>query len=156
MDYDQIEVDFIERTLELIRKYRGDYEVTFLINCCLGLLVLPRAKHYKSIPKKKIPATGSLWGLSRESVTVDGQPCSDKLPDVIRKIRNGLCHFDIETSSDCNGEISTIKIEDERKFKAVLSVDEFRELSVSLAKHVIQKVNDERKKLKSSGRLARN
>jgi len=38
---------------------------------------------------------------------------------------------------DDNGEIGTIEIKDGR-FKAVLSVDEFRELSVSLARHVTQ------------------
>ena len=138
MEYDEIEVDFIKRTLELIGKYKGNYEVTLLINCCLGLLVLPREKHYKSIPKQEIPTTGTLWGLSRDSVTVDCQHCGYILSDIIRRIRNGICHFHVKTLPDDSGEISKIEIKDRGKFKAVLSVDEFRELSVSLARHVTQ------------------
>lgn len=156
MEYDEIEVDFIERTLELICKYKGNYEVTLLINCCLGLLVLPKEKHLESIPKQKIPTTGSLWGLSRDSVTGVGcEHCGYKLSNVIRRIRNGICHFHVKTLPDGTGEISKIQIKDRGKFKAILSVNGFKELSVSLAEHVIQKVNDERKKLKSEGRPAR-
>lgn len=149
MDYKAIEVDFVKRTLEMICNYDGDYEVTFLINCCLGLLVLPREKHYKSIPKQEIPTTGSLWGLSRDSVTVDCQYCGYMLSDVIRRIRNGICHFKIKTLPDDTGEIGKIEIKDRGRFKAVLSIDQFSKLAVSLAEHVIQEVNDERKKPKS-------
>ena len=151
MDYDRIEVDFIERTLELICKYEEDedYEVTLLINCCLGLLVLPKEKHLNSIPDKKIPATSDLWGLSRHSVTVDCPCCGYKLSNVIRRIRNGICHFKIKTLRDDTGQISKVEIEDRGRFKAVLSIDAFRKLAVSLAKHVIRQVTDEGKKLKS-------
>ena len=150
MEYDEIEVDFIERTLELICKYKGNYEVTLLINCCLGLLVLPKEKHLESIPKQKIPTTGSLWGLSRDSVTGVGcEHCGYKLSNVIRRIRNGICHFHVKTLPDGTGEIGKIEIKDRGNFKAVLSIDEFRELAVSLAIHVTGKVTDEGKKLKS-------
>ena len=143
-----MEIDFMKRTLKLVCGYNGNYEVTFLINCCLGLLVLPREKYYESVPREEIPPTGSLWGLSRDSVTVDREHCGYKLSNVIRKIRNGLCHFHIKMFPDDNGEIGTIEIKD-GNFKAALSIDEFRELAVSLAIHVTGKVTDEGKKLKS-------
>ena len=149
MDYEKMEVDFIKRTLKLISKYKGDYEVTLLINCCLGLLVLPKEKHLNSIPKQEIPPADALWGLSRDSVIVDCQHCGYMLSDIIRRIRNGICHFKIKTLPDDTGEIRTIEIEDRGKFKAVLSIDKFRELAESLAGHVTGKVTDERKKLKS-------
>jgi len=138
VEYDKIEIDFVGRTLRLICEYDGAYEVTFLINCCLGLLVLPKEKHYKSIPKKEIPKTGTLWGLSRKSVTADCQHCGYVLSDVIRRIRNGICHFMVKTLPDGSGKISKIEIKDRGMFKVVLSIEEFKELATSLAKHVIK------------------
>ena len=46
MQYDTIDYDFIKRTLEIIDEYQGDNDVTLLINCCLGLLILPKEKHF--------------------------------------------------------------------------------------------------------------
>jgi hypothetical protein len=35
--------EFIERSLGLINSYAGNFDVTNLINCLLGLLVVPHA-----------------------------------------------------------------------------------------------------------------
>jgi hypothetical protein len=36
----QFERDFMRRTLELVRSYRGPYDATDLLNCLLGLLIV--------------------------------------------------------------------------------------------------------------------
>lgn len=136
MEYDKIEIDFIDRTLKLIEEYNGEYDVTLLINCCLGLLVLPKEKHFKSIPDKNIPDTGPLWGLSRKSVSVNCRHCDYALSNVIRKIRNGICHFNIKTLPDGSGKIKKIEIKDRGNFKVVLLIKEFEELAKSFAGHV--------------------
>lgn len=138
MDYDQIERDFVTRTLELLKNYTGDFEVTLLINCCLGLIVLPKEKHYNSIPETEIPLAGSLWGLSQQNVTVDCASCGYSLKEVLRRIRNGICHFKIKTIPDGSGNITTLEIKDRGKFKAVLSCDELRQLADSLSKHILK------------------
>ena len=136
--YDKIEHDFVARTLELIEGYTGEYEVTFLINCCLGLIVLPKEKHYKSIPtEKKIPSIGTLWGLSQKNIK-DCISCGYGLRDVVRRIRNGICHFKVRTLPDDSGKINIIEIKDRGNFKAELSCDELKELATCLAKHVLQ------------------
>ena len=37
----EFDIEFIERTQQLIMKYDGNTEFTLLINCLLGLIVLP-------------------------------------------------------------------------------------------------------------------
>lgn len=137
MEYpDSIEIDFVKRTLEIINDYSGNYEVTLLINCCLGLLVLPKEKYFKSIPIEEIPIEGKLWGLSRDSVNVGCSVCGYQLRDVIRKIRNGVCHFKVKTIPDGSRKINILEITDGGKFKATLTVDELKEFVISFASHV--------------------
>ncbi|WP_457592393.1 HEPN family nuclease [Hydrogenimonas sp.] len=137
MEYENIENDFVERTLKLIREYTGEFEVTLLINCCLGLLVLPKEKHLNSIPDEEIPLERSLWGISRERLSVDCGSCGYSLKDVIRRIRNGICHFKIKTIPDGSEEISTLEIRDRGNFKVEFNVSQMRELAESLGQHVI-------------------
>ena len=138
MEYTKIEIDFVERTLKLLDEYNGDYEVTILINCCLGLLVLPKEKHFDLIPNEQIPLGGELWGLTRDSVTVDCESCGYILSYVIRRIRNGICHFKVKTLPNSSGEINMLEIKDGKKFKVVLTPKKLKEFTKSFANHVIK------------------
>lgn len=137
MEYDKIEKEFVSRTKKLIEDYKGEFEVTLLINCCIGLLVLPKEKHLKSIPDITIEENGQTWGLSRNSISTDCETCGYKLRNVIRRIRNGICHFKVKTIPDGSGEIVKVEIRDRGRFRVTLSVDELRELTNSVADHVI-------------------
>lgn len=46
--------DFIHRTKENIRNGTHPYEVTQLVNSLIGLLVLPKERHYTNIQDKMI------------------------------------------------------------------------------------------------------
>ncbi|MDR3502218.1 MAG: HEPN family nuclease [Legionella sp.] len=137
MEYDDIEIDFVSRTKKLIEQYQGEYEATLLINCCIGLLVLPKEKHLNSIPEVSIEQTGKTWGLSRMAISTDCQECGYKLRNVIRRIRNGICHFKVNTIPDGSGKIVRIKIKDRGRFQVILSIDELKELTFAVADHVI-------------------
>ena len=136
MDYKQIVRDFAQRTKILINEYKGDYEVTLLVNCCLGLLVVPKEKDFKKIPVEVIPEKDTLWGLSRESVSVKSKECGYVLREVIKQIRNGICHFDITSIPDENNQIEFLVIKDRGGFEAKLSVAQLKELAISLTDHV--------------------
>ena len=138
MDYEQISRDFAKRTKAIIEQYSGDYEVTLLVNCCLGLLVVPKEKDLAKIPHETIPEAGEVWGLSRESVTVKCGECGYELRDVIRRIRNGICHFNITSIPDDKRQIQFLEIRDRKDFVAKLSVDRLRTLVVSLTAHVYE------------------
>ena len=137
MEYDRIETDFVLRTKKLIEQYEGDYEVTLLINCCIGLLVLPREKHINSIPDILISESGKTWGLSRNSITTDCRECGYKLRNIIRRIRNGICHFKVKTIPDGSGEIVELEIRDLGRFRVTISIDDLRELTNSIANYVL-------------------
>ena len=136
MDYKQISCDFAERTKTLIENYKGNYEVTLLVNCCLGLIVVPKERYWKNIPNKVIPENGELWGLSRKTVSVKCKERGYVLRDVIRKIRNGICHFKIRSIPNENKQIEFLEISDNGGFVAKLSVSQLKDLAFSLTEHV--------------------
>ncbi|MBE0504719.1 MAG: hypothetical protein IBX46_11375 [Desulfuromonadales bacterium] len=136
MDYDDIINDFNKRTKKLLDSYDGEYDVTLLVNCCLGLLVLPKEKCLKDIPDIEIPIDSSIWGINRKSVTVKCDKCGYKLPYIIKKIRNGICHFDIKSIPNENKNIEFLEIKDRDGFKATFSIDQLKELAVSLSNHL--------------------
>jgi hypothetical protein len=107
MEYQNLVRDFATRTsknLEAIENaVRQDreakiYEVTQLINSMLGLLVFPEQKHLNNIPRT------SLEDLRRAGWPVPEMkgtpPHADNLRDLVRCLRNGISHFNIEFTSD--------------------------------------------------------
>ena len=142
MEYNKIQRDFVSRTLKIVEEYEGENEVTLLINCCLGLLVLPKEKHFNKFPNTEITETKPIWGLTYDSITIDCDSGSYKLSDIIRRIRNGVCHFKINTISDGSGNISKLEIKDMGKFKVVLSVSQLREFIKALSNHVLNPSHD--------------
>jgi len=138
MEYKKIENDFVKRTLQLINSYKGEYEVTLLINCCLGLLILPKERHYAKIPSKTIPESGAIWGITRNSLVVDCPNCGYNLIEVLRHLRNGICHFKIDAEPNNSGEIAKIVIKDRGMFKAIFSPSQLRELATSFGEHVLK------------------
>ncbi len=136
MDYNEISRDFAQRTKLLIESYKGEYEVTLLVNCCLGLLIVPKEKDFNKIPDEEIPIKTGIWGINRESITVKCEQCGYNLRHVIRRIRNGICHFHIKTIPDDHNNISFLEIRDGNDFMVTLSISQLRELAFSLTDHV--------------------
>lgn len=136
MDYNEISRDFAQRTKHLIESYKGEYEVTLLVNCCLGLLVVPKEKHFNKIPDEEIPIKTGIWGLNRESITVKCDQCGYSLRHVIRRIRNGICHFNIKSIPDEHKNITSLEICDGKDFSVTLSIAQLQELALSLTDHV--------------------
>lgn len=145
MEYCDINIDFIKRTVDIINDYDGQYEVTLLLNCCTGLLVLPKEVHNNLIPNLEIPVTGSIWGLKRSYLSFGSQGDDYTLSYIIRRLRNGICHFKVQTLPDGSGNISTLIINDFNgsrsstdTFKAELPISALKELVNALACHVLQ------------------
>ncbi len=64
----QFDYEYTRRTLELVHQSgAGPYEVTNLINCLLGLLIVPRESVFAALPD--VPVAGlNSWGISRKSI----------------------------------------------------------------------------------------
>jgi micrococcal nuclease len=64
----QFDYAYTRRTLELLHQSgAGPYEVTNLINCLLGLLLVPKDSVFAALPD--VPVKGlSSWGITRKSI----------------------------------------------------------------------------------------
>ena len=141
MEYIDFKKDFPERTIDILKNYKGKYEVTLLINCLTALLVLPKEFFYKNIPEE-IPCG---WGLTKEHITtVSCEACGDKLREIVRHMRNAIAHLDIKTTNDKNGNIERVKFENRSKFIAEIPVDDLKTFVIKLAQHVIECKKDQK------------
>ncbi len=98
MEYPEFEIDFVKRTIEIWEKLsnKTEYEVTLLINCLFGLIVIPTEHNYvfedyekyKEFFIKQLKQYASFW---------PEEPDDDRL---VRCMKNALSHLNIVTESE--------------------------------------------------------
>lgn len=105
-NYKNLEVEFVERTLKLISQYeiysqtlefKEQYNYTLLVNCLLGLIVLPKEKTLSYLPKARI--TDKL----KKEIGIEYSVISNEitqLKHLILELRNSIAHFDIKIQSE--------------------------------------------------------
>lgn len=142
MEYEeQFERDFMKRTLFLLREYAGPYEATLLLNCLLGLLVVPKEKSFEKIPTDPISDL-KKWGISPSSIKSVGKrtpknPHPDTLRGVVWNLRNAVAHFGLtplHQEGECKGFVFR---DDQAGFTAEISVGELRKFVENLAEHLL-------------------
>ena len=115
-NYKDINSDFVDRTLRLINqytamiqelKYEEQFNYTLIMNCLLGLIVMPKERIVTFIPKVPIDQYfKNKIGL--EKTTIDGSITD--LKSLIVGLRHSIAHFDVEViSEDDNNRIDYIK-----------------------------------------------
>lgn len=123
------EEDFIKRTKKLLEQYESNtsneekYEVSLLLNCCVGLLLLPKERHFSKINNNLL--LNSDWGISESDIIItENNPKSVK--NTIRHLRNAIAHdgFKFLEPEDGN-EIEKIKFTD-INFSATITVNQLR------------------------------
>ena len=122
---DDFENQFMIRTLEIIKEYDGKYDATILVNCLLGLLVVPREKSYERIPNDPI-ADIYKWGIPIKSIISYGKcSCGDAhlktLRQLVRSLRNLVALFTLTPIND-NGKVAGFLFKDRSGFKAELKL----------------------------------
>ncbi len=64
----QFDYTYTRRTLEIVHQSgAGPYQVTNLINCLLGLLIVPRESVFAALPDVPVASLRS-WGITRKSI----------------------------------------------------------------------------------------
>ena len=111
---EQAELDFISRTLEIVRFYSKHcpYEVTLQINCLLGLVVLPKEKTNCWDELLDTPHGGEEEGIK---VTPEYKLCGnaegynpETLRGLVFHLRHAVAHFKVTTKPDEKGEIAEV------------------------------------------------
>lgn len=110
-NYNDIESEFIERTLKLIDQYHQvldnypfeeQFNYTLVINCLLGLIVMPKERVISYVPTER---------LTKEYQAVIGSPSLElganvaTMRDLIKALRNAVAHFDIKVASENDGNL---------------------------------------------------
>jgi hypothetical protein len=136
------EQSFCKHTLQLMEKHENEREfpATLLINCLLGLLVLPSENAFKAIPDDKLE-TIAEWGLDRSCIRHPGRVSgkanakkSETLHEFTINLRHAVAHFNI-SPVPTNGDVKAFRFINERNLDAELPLDQLRVFAKKLAAH---------------------
>jgi len=133
---------FMSRTLEIVNKYDGPYDATLLINCLLGLLVLPKENLLDKLPDVPF-GQFSLWGIQPNSIKNHGR-CDYghhhelNLRQLIRRMRNAVSHFRVEPFPKSGGSVQGFEFKDQNGFHTKLTLKELKEFVIKLSKYLQQ------------------
>lgn len=110
-NYNNLELDFIERTIRLIGQYtdmvqslefEDQLNYTLTINCLLGLVVMPKERVITYIPKKLLDEVSKReMGLVNSAI----DESIKNLQELIQHLRHSIAHFDIEVVSTCQNNL---------------------------------------------------
>lgn len=99
---DSIDADraFMKRTLSVLRNYGGRHESTNVINCLLGMLIVPGDEMFTGIPDEPVSALRG-WGISPASIRRRyngsgwGGLAEPTLRDVVEGLRRAAASFNL-------------------------------------------------------------
>jgi hypothetical protein len=129
----------MQRTLEILNSYRGPYDATLLVNCLLGLLVVPKESLLDKVPSDPFENL-SAWGINPGSIKRlgkcdHGDEHKPNLRQLIRRLRNAVAHFNVDPIHD-KQEVSAFRFADRNGFLAIVPLAELHALATRLAEHL--------------------
>jgi len=114
--YKNQEFDFVNRTKTIIEQYdklelakAEKFEVTLLLNCLVGLLILPQQNWFDSLPTDLV--SQKEWGISPNHISTIKEKTRN-VKDVARHLRNSISHYRFKAFENKSDDISSIKFED--------------------------------------------
>lgn len=140
MEYEpEFAQSFMRRTLDIAESYSGAYDATLLINCLLGLLIVPKETLLDKIPSTPFESLAE-WGIRPESIKSHGkcdygQEHALNLRQLVRRLRNAVAHFHIEPFPR-KGDVQGFSFSDRSGFCAQVSLEELHTFVVKLSQHM--------------------
>lgn len=141
MEYTNLVRDFAQRTLMNLEAIEAAvennanaevFEVTQLVNSMLGLLVFPQQRFFNNIPTTPVEELRrSGWPVP---IMMGSPPNADNLRDLMRCLRNGISHCNIEFTSD-GKQLTGVRIWNYpprsriKNWEALLGLSELRQLA---------------------------
>lgn len=136
------ETDLIDRTLEIINEYSGDKKDTLFLNCCTGLLVIPKQQLHNALPEDEISEVE--WGIDPALIKIETDKSIQK---VATHIRNAISHDGFEFYSSDGKHITNVRLTDwkglprtnaNKTFELNLSITAFKKFILRFAKFAIE------------------
>ena len=158
--YKNQEIDFINRTKTIIQQYdrfqiveTEKYEVTLLINCLIGLLILPQQHWFDNLPTQEV--SQKEWGINPKHISTIKKGETKNVKNVARHLRNSIAHYNFKVFENTSNEISSIKFEDFettngatkqkiKTFEATITVSCIRQFTTKLTETLAEEMNDQK------------
>ena len=155
------EYNFIKRTRSLVQQYdclglsEADmYDVTLLLNACLGLLVIIEER-YKTYRPKKFKSLDSLKSATTLCLSKNFNPKSKNCKNIFGHLRDSIAHCHFYISEIVGDKITKIcfknylndaEIETEKLFEAVIEVGVLKKALFEYSKLTIDNYNKQHPK----------
>jgi hypothetical protein len=115
------------------------FEITQLVNSCLGLIAIPRQVCFNNIPKTFLDELASEgWPIPHDE---GGFPPATNLNELIKRLRNGIMHSRFEFSHNEQDEINSLLVWDEKNhrknWQARFNIDELRMFLIKFSDELI-------------------
>jgi hypothetical protein len=139
--YKNQEFDFVDRTKLIIEQYdklelaeAEKFEVTLLLNCLIGLLILPQQYWFDSLPTDLVSQKD--WGINSNHISTIKEETKN-VKDVARHLRNSISHYRFRAFENKSNNISSIKFEDydpsnNKTFEAIIPISSIRQFTTKL------------------------
>lgn len=114
MAYPDFKTDFVKRTIKIWEELsnKTEYEVTLLINCLFGLIVIP-TEHNKIFTDKEKPNEYKKYFIEQLKKYASFWPEKPDDNRLVNCMKNALSHLNIDTEPDPeNGKIKYVKFKD--------------------------------------------
>lgn len=100
---EQVEQEFFRRTFKLVKIWENQkpYEVTFLINCLYGIIIVAQANFYKSLDFK---LSNNIKGVIYKETGIEKEIKEINLKSLLTVFRNSLSHYGDQRTGYNNGE----------------------------------------------------
>lgn len=153
-------ITFIQRTKSIIENYNGEFDVSLIINSCVGLLFMAKEKYHSTISRAKSEKSLAEWGINISDIKFCGKYdhkrqqviIQDKrISTVCSHIRNSIAHCNFKTlQKGTQGDIKQLLLRDFyipsnrnkepiMTFEMVISVEDFRKFIMSVADYILKK-----------------
>jgi hypothetical protein len=153
-NYIKQEYDFIDRTKKIIKQYDEvklpkdeKFEVTLLLNCLVGLLILPQQNWFEDLPTSIV--TQKEWGIKEEHISFIKQGETKNVKDIAKHLRNSIAHYHFMAFENKSHDISSIKFEDydsqkNKTFEAIIPVISIRQFTERLTNTFITEMEKQK------------
>ncbi|MBA3353912.1 MAG: hypothetical protein H0U23_16085 [Blastocatellia bacterium] len=133
------ERSFSQHTLSLVKNYDGPFDATLMVNCLLGLLVVPKETVLQAIPEEPLSAL-ARWGISPSCIKSPGRatktnPNPATLRGLVANLRHSVAHFRIKPVP-ATEEVHSFEYTNDVGLHAVIPVLEMREFVMRLSEHL--------------------
>lgn len=131
---------FMQRSLNLIDTYNGEYETTQLLNGLIGLLFFPHEKMRELIPETSLQEL-EAWGFNPECIVNAGankEPQELNLREIIRHLRNSVAHCRVNPFPNDNRPCEGFYFADKNGFEAKIPTNQIKNLMRNLLEHLLQ------------------